>query len=137
MLTSEDMSTAADLAEWVHEELSAPDPQVGHVIRVLTRETMRWQSLSPEDVSAVLADEPDSTGDRRWDALLEALAARVAHLSGCKVPSWAQRTRLDDAWYPWEATVTDPRWQIAAVVQTPAEMLHRGVILPLSGLKLL
>ena len=137
MLTSQNVSTAADLAEWVRGELSAPHPQIGHVIRVLTRETSRWQSLSPQDMPNVLTDEPVSTGDQRWDALLEALSARAAHLSGCDVPSWARRTHLDDAWYPWEATVTDPRWQIAAVVQTPVEMLHRGVILPLSGLKLL
>jgi len=137
MLTSQDVSTAADLAQWVRDELSAPVPQIGHIIRVLTRETTRWQSISPEDLSTVLTDEPISTGDTRWDALVEALSARAAHLMGCEAPAWTRRTRLEDAWYPWEATVTDPRWQIAAVVQTPAEMLHRGVILPLNGLKLL
>jgi len=134
-LTLDEVSTPTELAAWIRDELMAPVPDVGHMVRVLIRETDRWRALGPTDLAAVLADGETGVGTARWDALLEALTARIAHLCGYPTPTWARRTRLEDAWYPWENTVTDPRWQVIAVTQTPAEMLHRGIILPGKGLR--
>ena len=134
-LALDEVSTPTELAAWVCDELLAPDPDVGHMVRVLIRETDRWRALDAADLATVLADGVTGVGNGQWDALLEALTARIAHLSGYAAPAWARRTRLETAWYPWENTVTDPRWQVIAVTQTPAEMLHRGIILPGKGLR--
>ena len=43
---------------------------------------------------ALLVDEPDSTGDQRWDVFLAALAEHPAVRDGRQPPAWAEGRSL-------------------------------------------
>ena len=61
-------------------------------------EEYRWE---PGDAQpALLADEPPSTGDERWDALLAALAEHLAAKDDLAPPDWAELRILRRPWFP-------------------------------------
>ena len=95
------LNSAADLGNWLHDELQATPPDVNHMLRVIARETDRW-FLSGENRAMVpqLVEEPISTGDPRWDALLEGVVAYRMHIAGMKPPEWTRRTKLEIGWNP-------------------------------------
>src|SRR5688500_15613283 len=50
----------------------------------------------------LLAEEPASTGDERWDVLLAALAEHLAARDGLGGPAWSEDRRLDVVWFPFD-----------------------------------
>lgn len=46
------------------------------------------QPTSPDQQAAVLAVEPPTTGDRRWDALLAGVVEWLAHRQAVRTPAW-------------------------------------------------
>ncbi|MGH9189737.1 MAG: helix-turn-helix domain-containing protein [Acidimicrobiales bacterium] len=85
----------------------------------------RLAALAPPDVAAFIADDPGSTGDQRWDALIGGLVERAAHRAGVRTPAWtAATTRFLDRWW----FVTPYRsLHASALVEAPAELANRGV----------
>ena len=61
-----------------------------------TRWTLVWEFLEqyrwePEDVQpSLLGDEPPTSGDERWDALLAALAEHLAAQHDLAAPEWTE-----------------------------------------------
>jgi hypothetical protein len=72
---------------------------------------------------ALLADEPPTSGDRRWDVLLAALAEHLAARDERGAPPWAESRRLGRFWFPFNT----PAARADAIVHAPAAFRRRGV----------
>jgi len=84
-------------------------------------EEYRWE---PAEVRpALLRDEPDGTGDERWDVFLAALAEHLAARDGRGGPGWADTRSLGQFWFPFDT----PAARVDAVVHAPAAFRRRGV----------
>jgi hypothetical protein len=73
----------------------------------------------------LLADEPPPTGDKHWDVLLAALAEHLAAGDGRGAPSWAERRRLRQFWFPYDTSAA----RVDALVHAPAAFRRRGVFI--------
>lgn len=73
----------------------------------------------------MVADEPASTGDARWDALLGATAEHVCYHHRVGVPRWSMSPErfLESWWFvsPYRSV------HASALVATPAAFANRGV----------
>ncbi|MBT8223972.1 MAG: hypothetical protein HKP61_09170 [Dactylosporangium sp.] len=84
-------------------------------------EEYRWEPA--DERLALLADEPDSTGDQRWDVFLAALAEHLAARDGHRAPSWAEERSLRQFWFPFNTRAA----RVDAIVHAPAAFRRRGV----------
>ena len=84
-------------------------------------EEYRWEP-SPARL-ALLAEEPDSTGDERWDVFLAALAEYLAARDGRGAPAWSESRSLRRLWFPFNTRAA----RVDAVVHAPAAFRRRGV----------
>lgn len=76
--------------------------------------------------------DPGSTGDRRWDALVGGVIERAAHRHGVRVPSWtATVDRFLDQWWFLSPYLS---LHASAIVEAPPELANRGVFLHESSL---
>ncbi len=78
-------------------------------------------------IKSLVTNAPRATGDRRFDALLAAVAEHVCVRSGVRVPTGGLDSSrfLDEAWW-----VSDlPSARIQALVHTPASFRRRGVMI--------
>jgi transcriptional regulator with XRE-family HTH domain len=77
--------------------------------------------------AALLADRPPPTGVRRWDALLAATAAHLAHEGDVYPAAWTHDPRyvLDEWWFPSGIESL----HAMALVQSPAQFRVRGIFL--------
>lgn len=83
--------------------------------------------------AADLTDDPGSTGDRRWDALVAGVVERAAHRAGVRTPAWtASPERFLDTW--WFVSPY-PALHASALVDAPAELANRGVFLHAGSLE--
>ena len=73
----------------------------------------------------LLAEEPPPTGDNHWDVLLAALAEHLAAGDGRGAPSWAERRRLRQFWFPYDTSAA----RVDALVHAPAAFRRRGVFI--------
>lgn len=85
-----------------------------------------------------IRNEPDTVGDRRWDALLAGIAEFVARPAGLPVPGWASSPGrfLHRFWFVIENILDRPApgLAVAAFASTPPELANRGVFLDRSSL---
>lgn len=72
---------------------------------------------------ALLAEEPASTGDERWDVFLAALAEHCAGRDQRRRPAWAEARRLAVFWFPFDSAAA----RVDAVVHSPAAFRSRGI----------
>lgn len=83
--------------------------------------------------------EPETTGDKRWDALLAGIAEYCSHLVGLPVPGWASAPSrfLRKAWFVIEDIIGRPAPGLAALVfvESPPELSARGVYIDGSSLE--
>jgi hypothetical protein len=86
-------------------------------------EEYRWEPI--ERRYQLLAAQPPSTGDERWDVLLAALAEHLAARDGHGAPPWSESLRLQRFWFPFNT----PAARVDAVVHAPAAFRRRGVFL--------
>src|SRR6266487_2316941 len=86
-------------------------------------EEYRWEPV--EARFRLLADEPPSTGDERWDVLVAALAEHLAARDGRGAPAWSEPRRLRRFWFPFNT----PAARVDAVVHAPAAFRRRGVFI--------
>ncbi|MEP6462628.1 MAG: hypothetical protein ABJC62_04280 [Frankiaceae bacterium] len=77
------------------------------------------------DRQGLLAEEPTSTGDERWDVFLAALAEHLATRDGRGAPGWAAHRRLAVFWFPFDS----PAARVNALVHAPAGFRSRGIFL--------
>jgi hypothetical protein len=92
-------------------------------------EEYRWEPT--ESRHQLLAAEPSSTGDPRWDVLLAALAEHLAARDGRGAPPWSESRRLERFWFPFNT----PAARVDAVVHAPAAFRRRGVFVSIHELE--
>jgi hypothetical protein len=75
-----------------------------------------------------IAERPEPTGDRRWDAYLGALAEHLAVIHQIERPPWSVEPGrfLDRFWFVSEV----PGFRAVAIAQAPAAFRRRGVFVP-------
>ncbi len=92
-------------------------------------EEYRWE-VSPGRLR-LLQDEPESTGDERWDTLLAALAEHLAAQADSAAPSWAEERFLRRWWFPFDL----PSQHVEALVHAPMAFRRRGVFVSARNLE--
>ncbi len=112
-------ATIAELARWL-AGAGVDDPTRWRLVAEFLEEYRH----EPHDRRlALLAKEPSSTGDARWDVLLGALAEHLAARDGRGAPGWAESRRLRRVWFPFNT----PAARVDAIVHAPAAFRRRGV----------
>jgi hypothetical protein len=104
----------------------------GYLSRV-EADSDRWRLIAefleeyrhePSDIRAtLLAAEPATTGDERWDVFLAALAEHLAARDGHAAADWAYVRRLRQFWFPFDT----PFARTDAIVHAPAAFRGRGI----------
>jgi len=84
-------------------------------------EEYRWEQ-APGRLD-LLDDEPESTGDERWDVFLAALAEHLALHDHRRAPRWAEQRELDTFWFPFNT----PAARTDAIVHAPVAFRRRGI----------
>lgn len=102
----------------------------GEEFQFAVREFLDEFTLRADDASRAkaIADQPEPTGDPRYDAYLGALAEHLATVHGLERPSWSVRSDrfLDRFWF-----VSDvPGFRAVSIAQAPAAFRRRGVFVP-------
>ncbi len=116
---------AADLADCIRERLDRPEPTT-----TTFREVVQFiddaRAMSVEDLLHAVDQEPLSTGDRRWNAVVAAAVDWVCSAAGIAAPRWtgAARWRV-----PAPGWVVSPHERLHAIVraETPPEFARHGV----------
>jgi hypothetical protein len=123
------MWTVADLAQEVRRSLANQEP-TGDTLRLVRQFIMDLQRS--DDPMTMFRDEPSSTGERKWDALIAGTIEDFALHRGIEPPSWVfQEQRYLSTW--WFLTSIDPM-RPTAIVQAPAALSRRGVFVQRASL---
>ena len=107
------------------------DGRLARVDDAKTRWKLVWEFLEeyrwePDDVQpSLLYDEPPTTSDDRWDALLAALAEHLAAQHDLAAPEWTEIRVLQRPWFPAELEAQ----RADALVWAPAAFRKHGVYL--------
>ncbi|WP_018349243.1 helix-turn-helix domain-containing protein [Longispora albida] len=131
LLPQREASSVAATAAHVKASLAAGDADeaLRHIIQMLDD----LHGLTNELRLRALRDEPDSVGDRRWDALLAGVAEYASGLFGLAVPGWtaAPGRFLHRFWFVVEDVLGRPAPGLAALafVSAPPALANRGVFL--------
>ena len=93
----------------------------------LVFEFLRGVHEDGHPLALLLAPEPTTTGDQRFDALLAAIAEDLCVHAEVAPPPWVHDASrfLDDVW--WVSKLASAR--AAALVHTPASFRRRGVMI--------
>ena len=73
--------------------------------------------------AGLLATEPPSTGDERWDVFLAALAEFLTARDGRGAAAWTAGRRLAVFWFPFNSAAA----RVDAIVHSPASFRSRGI----------
>lgn len=118
-------SSMVGLARSIHTALAEGDD--ARPVRMAAEFAARFSTADRERQHRMLAAQPPSTGDSRWDAFLAALTEWVALRSGVDAPAWTHQPDryLERGW--WVTPMTSMRaWEYAG---TPAPFQQRGIYL--------
>jgi transcriptional regulator with XRE-family HTH domain len=97
----------------------------------LVAELLSWFRNDVIKISAI-ANDPGSTGDARWDALIGGVAEMIAHEQSHQVPAWASApSRTLPTW--WFVTALRSL-RPSVFVETPPALASRGVLLSAASL---
>jgi hypothetical protein len=86
-------------------------------------EEYRWEPADRRP--SLFHDEPSTTGDEQWDALLAALAEHLAAELDLAPPEWSRSRVLATPWFP--SSLRSKRME--ALVWAPAAFRKHGVYL--------
>jgi transcriptional regulator with XRE-family HTH domain len=115
----------ADLTTTIQEDLAAGDEQ--NAIRLLFGFADDFRGSGRPGRRALIADEPPSTGDRRFDAALAATAEFFAAEGRLEVPSWVDGP--DRFVEPWWFVASRPAFHAYTLAHTPAAFARHGVFI--------
>ncbi len=108
-------ATLAELAGW----LANGDPSEHW--RMIAEFLEEYRHEPAETRFGLLAGEPRTSGDERWDVFLAALAEHLAARDGRGAPEWAAGRWLPVFWFPFNT----PAARVDAFVHAPAAF-HRS-----------
>jgi transcriptional regulator with XRE-family HTH domain len=121
----------------VRGSLSAGNPHeaLRHVIQFLD-DTRRFDASTARRSMRI---EPETTGDKRWDALLAGIAEYASRRARIAVPGWATAPGrfLRRFWFVIEDLMGRPAPGLAAMsfADSPPELANRGVFLDRASLE--
>ena len=115
----------ADLATTIREDLAAGEEQ--NAIRLLFGFADDFRGSSRPGRSALVAAEPPSTGDPRFDAVLAATGEFFAAEGGIAVPGWVDGP--DRFVEPWWFVASRPALHAYTLAHTPAAFARHGVFI--------
>lgn len=125
------------IAVAVRRSLAEDDPN--DALRLVIQFLDDIATLDPGAVGRSLRLEPESTGDRRWDALLAGIAEYASSRARVQVPGWtaAPGRFLRRFWLVIEDLLGRPVPGLAALAfaTAPPELAGRGVFLDRSTLE--
>lgn len=127
------LETLNSLASDIRLVLESGTGSLPTLLRIVAQGISDFRSLSQAHDQRFFLREPASTGDRQWDALLAAVAAREARLAGIAIPRWTTKPGyfLDRAWFPTETAGL----RAMAFAASPADFAVRNVYLDPAGLE--
>ena len=119
--------TLRSLAEVLAQELREERPDLSACLRLVAQAMSDFRRLRYARDRRTFLRQPPTTGDGRWDALVAAVAAREARLSGMDIPVWSEKAEffLDQAWFVTQS----PGLRALAFVESPADFALRNVYL--------
>jgi hypothetical protein len=132
MFHDDGLSSAAEIGEWVAEEMRGK-ADVHFAARHITNEVHRWftktNNITDQRLSELVSDPPNS-GDPRFDALIEGVVARMIAKNGWKIPipEWTRRTVLNESWAPWGDVQRDDTSYMRSFLNTPSELMNKHIV---------
>jgi transcriptional regulator with XRE-family HTH domain len=121
----------------VRRSLSSGDPN--DALRLLIQFLDDAGHADAAAVHRSMRVEPETTGDRRWDALLAGIAEYASRRAGIPVPGWATAPGrfLGQFWFVIEDLLGRPAPGLAAMsfADSPPELANRGVFLDRASLE--
>ncbi|MPV50153.1 hypothetical protein GCG21_09070 [Pseudactinotalea sp. HY160] len=117
--------TPAEIADDVRTNLAAGDES--HALRMLMDGVNRLpQARHAGRLAETLAEQPESIGGERWDALLSGAIRYRLHQMGERAPDWTYREPLSQFWWPVSYSASQAYNDMA---HTPAELLRLGIFI--------
>lgn len=115
----------AELAPHVRERLAVG--AASEAFRLVADWYSRARVGAPPEIERALATTPDSTGDRRWDAMLAGIAEQICLERSVQCPRWpfAAERFLDSWWFMTPHRSLHP----SAFVEAPAALANHGVFI--------
>ncbi len=125
------LQTVSETALQVRRCLDAAKQQ--EALRWVAQFVDEFDHASQADRSGLVAAEPPSTGDPRWDALLAGVVEHLCFHHDLPTPEWTLRpSRFLERWW----FVTPYRsLHASAFVSTPPALANRGVFIHESSLR--
>jgi hypothetical protein len=118
-----------DLAHAVRRSLADGEP-VGDALRLVRQFIMDLEAA--EDGATLFAQNPPSSGDARWDALIAGVVEDFALHHGLPAPSWVfDPSRYLSRWWFVTSFIS---MRPTAIVETPAALSGRGVFIQRASL---
>lgn len=126
------LPTIVGIASEIRRCLGAEPPDRHEALRWAAQFVADFERAPAGERPGLVVDEPATTGDLRWDALLAGLAEHLCFHHVLPVPRWA----LDPGRFleTWWFVSPYPSVHASAFVATPAALANRGVILHASSL---
>jgi transcriptional regulator with XRE-family HTH domain len=96
-------------------------------LRLVFEFVARWHEFAGSPRAHLVLEDPGSSRDERWDALVGGLVEHLCWHDGIEAPGWvgAPERFLDRLWWPVDAPVV----RIWALEDAPASLLRHGVVL--------
>lgn len=116
---------AAGLAEGIRERLGRSEPTTA-TFREVVQFIDDARAIPAEDLRDAVEQEPLSTGDRRWDAVIAAAVDWVCSAQNVAPPRWTSAARWR---VPAPGWVVSPHERLHEVIraETPPEFARHGV----------
>lgn len=126
------MTAITATAHEIERCLTADPPDRHEALRWVAQLVVDFERASAPEREGLVAEEPPTTGDQRWDAMLAAVSEHLCFHHDLAVPRWSLHpSRFLDQWW----FVTPYRsLHASAFVSTPAAFANRGVFLHASSL---
>jgi hypothetical protein len=119
------LQTIGETAMQIRRCLTVPDER--EALRWVAQLVAEFERAPSADRLGLVVDEPSSTGDHRWDAMLAGVVEQLCFDHRLAVPAWTlQPSRFLDTWW----FVTPYRTlHPSAFVGTPPALANRGVFI--------
>lgn len=117
-------ATASEIADDIRANLAADDEF--HALRMLVDGINRLPEAQKAGRLDEALEEPRTTGDARWDALLAAAILYQLHQMGESGPHWTVKEPLEKFWWPIQAGAGRANYDLATA---PAELARLGIFL--------
>lgn len=94
------------------------------LLRVVRQLRTDWAAMATDEDRVAFLAEPSTTGDRRWDTLLDGAVEDLALEANLPIPAWTRRGALPTFWFLSPA----PGLDAYVFARTPLSLQVRGVM---------